>query len=309
MTTLLEVADELYGLPLGDFTPTRDARARELRAEDRDLAAAVKALRKPATAAWVVDQLVRHEAEQVTQVLTVGEALREAQRSMSAEELRALTRQRRQVTAAVTTRARAVARARGLRVTEAVADQVEATLTAAMVDAGCAEAVRSGLLVAPLSATGVGETDVAAALAAPEALGFVATVRDDVTPADGEADEDGADGARHRLHVVPDPDAHLKAVAAADEALAAAEEELATATDEHVTAREEVAQLEARALQLQSELEELRRRLAETETAAEEVEDELTEAEEAAEEAGRTLTGATAQRDAARAAREALESD
>ena len=28
---LLEVADELYGLPLADFTPARDARAKELK--------------------------------------------------------------------------------------------------------------------------------------------------------------------------------------------------------------------------------------------------------------------------------------
>ncbi len=308
MTTLLEVADRLYGLPLGDFTSTRDARARELRTEDRVLAAAVKALRKPATAAWVVNQLVRDEAEQVGQLLGVGEALREAQRSMSADELRALTKQRRQVTAAVTTRARAVARARGLRVTGAVADQVEATLTAAMVDADCAAGVRSGLLVAPLASTGVGSADVAAALAAPEALGFAASPHDGGTEDDGGSGDAGRDG-RRGLHVVPDPDAHAKAVAAADAALAAAEERLATATRERTATQEEVEQLEARGLQLQSELEELRRRLAETEAAAEEVEDELADAEEVAEQAGRTREGATADRDAARAARDTLDED
>lgn len=305
MTTLLEVADQLYGLPLGDFTPTRDARARALRTEDRALAAAVKALRKPATAAWVVNQLVRGETEQVDQLLAVGEALREAQRSMSADELRALTRQRRQVTAAVTTRARAVARGRGLKVTEAVADQVEATLTAAMVDADCAAGVRSGLLVAPLASTGVGSTDVAAVLAAPEALGFAASARDDEQVEDDDASADG----RRGLHVVPDPDAHLKAVAAADEALAETEEQLAAATEEEKAAREEVAQLEARGLQLQSELEELRRRLAETETAAEEAEDELADAEEVAEEAARVAGTATADRDAEQAVRDALDED
>ncbi|VXB04272.1 hypothetical protein [Nocardioides sp. AX2bis] len=305
MTTLLEVADRLYGLPLGDFTPTRDARARELRTEDRALSAAVKALRKPATAAWVVNQLVRGETEQVDQLLAVGDALREAQRSMSADELRALTRQRRQVTAAVTTRARAVARGLGVKVTGPVADQVEATLTAAMVDADCAAGVRSGLLVTPLASTGVGSTDVAAALAAPEALGFAASARE----TEGVEDEDaGADG-RHGLHVVPDPDAHLKAVAAADEALAEAEEQLAAATEEETAAREEVAQLEARGLQLQSELEELRRRVAATETAAEEAEDELADAEEAAAEASRVTGTATADRDAAQAVRAALDEE
>ena len=49
MTTLVEVAEELYGLPLASFTPARDARARELRGTE--VAGRVKALRKPATAA------------------------------------------------------------------------------------------------------------------------------------------------------------------------------------------------------------------------------------------------------------------
>ncbi len=174
---LLAVADELYGLALPEFTPARDARAKTLKAEDADLAKRVKALKKPSTAAWVVNLLVRREAEQVEQVLAVGTALREAQAAMSGEELRTLTRQRRQLTAAVTTQARRVAAAAGVKVTQAVADQVEATLTAAMVDEGCAAAVRSGLLVTGLATTGVDAVEPGTAVAVPEALGFTATAR------------------------------------------------------------------------------------------------------------------------------------
>src|SRR5262249_31479304 len=94
---LLEIADELYALTLPEFTPARDAKAKELKGTD--LAAPVKALKKPSVAAWVVNLLVREETEQVDQVLQVGAALREAQASMSGDELRQLTRQRRQVTA------------------------------------------------------------------------------------------------------------------------------------------------------------------------------------------------------------------
>src|SRR3954469_11010115 len=135
---LLEIADELYGLSLAEFTPARDARAKSLKGTE--LAGPVKALRKPSLAAWVVNLLVRRDAAQIEQVLAVGAALREAQSSMSADELRALTRQRRQLTAAVTTQARRLAREEGTRVTEAVAEQVEATLTAAMVDEECGRA-------------------------------------------------------------------------------------------------------------------------------------------------------------------------
>src|SRR5690349_19128420 len=160
---LLGIADELYALPQDEFTPARDAKARELKA-DKELAAAVKKLKRPSVAAWVVNLFVRRETAQVEQVIAVGEALRQAQEGMDAAELRALTKQRRQLTAAVTQQARSLARDEGVKVTQAVADQVEATLTAAMLDPDCAKAVRSGLLTASLSSTGVDTVDVAAAV-------------------------------------------------------------------------------------------------------------------------------------------------
>src|SRR3954447_16241733 len=174
---LLAIADELYGLPQDDVTPARDAKAKELKAgpDGKELAAAVKKLRKPSVAAWVVNLLVRRETEHVEQVVAVGTALREAQAGMDGAELRALTTQRRKLTAAVTQQARSQALDEGVKVTQSVADQVEATLTAAMLDPECAKAVRSGLLVAALSATGVDAVDVAAAVALPDALGFAAT--------------------------------------------------------------------------------------------------------------------------------------
>jgi len=273
---LLAIAEELYGLPLGDFTPARDARVKELRGDPRQ--PAVKALRKPSTAAWVVDLLVRYETEQVDQVLAVGAALREAQEGMDAAALRELTRQRRQLTAAVTTRARALARSHGLRVTEAVAAQVEATLTAAMVDPGAAKAVRSGLLVAALSATGVGEVDAAAAVALPEALGFEASAVEEQPPPP--------------LHAVPDLEPDTRALDDAREALADAEAAVADARDERNRAREEVDRLHARSLQIQAELDELRRRLAELEESAQEVDDALAEAEDARDDADTVLAEA-----------------
>lgn len=297
MADLLEIADELYALPLGDFTPTRDARAKELKGTP--LAAQVKALRKPSTAAWVVDLLVRREAAQVDQVLSVGAALREAQEAMSAGELRALTKQRRQVTAAVTTQARRIAAEEGLRVTEAVAEQVEATLTAAMVDAECGRAVRSGLLVSTLRTTGLepmDADDLARAVALPEALGFSATPRE--APRPGPPD----------LHVVPDPDKAAKAVAAAEDRLAAAEEEHAAARAAHEDATGEVERLSARSLQLEAETDELRRRLADREEQAEALEEELAEAEEVRDGTGADLRTATAERDAAQQALERVRS-
>lgn len=291
-TDLLSIADELYGLPLAEFTSARDARAREHRGTD--LGRRVKALRKPSTAAWVVNLLVRRDAAQVEQVLAVGTALREAQASMSGEDLRALTRQRRQLTAAVTTQARRTARDEGTRVTDAVADQVEATLTAAMVDEQCALAVRSGMLVAALATTGLDAADVAGAVAVPEALGFTASAREAAPP------------PRPELHVVPDPEADQLAIEAAEELLASAESDLAAATAAHDQATAAYDDLEARALQLQSELDELRGRIAELESAAEEVDDDLAEAEDGRAEAEGAVQEAAKARDAAAAALEKL---
>jgi hypothetical protein len=292
---LLDIADDLYGLPLADFTPARDAKAKELKGTD--LTAPVKALKKPTLSAWVVNMLVRHETEQVDQVLAVGAALRDAAESLDGKELRELTKQRRQLTAAVTSRARGVAGSLGTKVTQSVADQVEATLTAAMLDPDCAKALRSGLLVTHLSATGVGESAAGAAVALPGALGFAATSAPPVaeTPA-----------GRPDLKVVPDPDADAKKLAAAEaalEAAATAEESARAAYDE---AEQSVTELEARSLQLQGEIEELQRQIAEREGTAEEVEEELDEAEDAKTEAKTALRKAEQTREQAEAAVERL---
>jgi len=282
---LLEVADELYALPLDRFTPERDARAKAAKG-DRDLVAALKALRKPSLAAWVVNLLVRRESGQVEQVLAIGAALREAQEGMDGAELRALTKQRRQLTSAVTARARALAADEGVRVTQSVADEVEGTLTAGLVDPEAARAVRSGLLVRTLKTTGLDVGDVAAAVALPDALGFEGSPTSAATPAPPE------------LHVVPGDDGARRREEA-EEALAEAEQAAGEAEQELGTARAAVEKLRARSLQLQSEIDELRRRLAERESSAEETDDELAEAEETEADAERAHADAVQARDAA----------
>ncbi len=266
---LLEMADELYGLAPSEFTPRRDAWVKELKG-DKESAAAVKALRKPSLAAWGVNLLVRRDPDQVDQLLEVGAALREAQASLDAAQLREFTKQRRQLTAAVTTSARRLAREEGQRVTESVAQQIEETLTAAMIDADAARALRSGLLVTALSATGVDAADVAWAVALPEALGFSATPVEAPRP------------TRPDLRIVPDPEADDKALAHAQERLDDARRDLAAAEVEHTEALAEVGRLEAHTLELQARADELRRTLTEIEDELEETDAELEDAEDSA---------------------------
>ncbi|WP_416953096.1 hypothetical protein ACNKF0_14210 [Nocardioides sp. T5] len=293
---LLEIADDLYALPLADFTPARDALVKEHKA-DKALAASIKGLRKASVAAWVVNLLVRRDPDQVDQVLAVGEALRDAQDNFDATQLREFTKQRRQLTASVTTAARRMAREEGVRTTESVAEQVEATLTAAMLEPDAARAVRSGLLVTSLSATGLGDLDLSGAVALPEALGFSAKARPAAAPDPTQ---------RPQLHVVPDPDADAKARAAADERLADARAVLKEHEKEHRAARRSVEKLQARTLQVQSEIDELRGRLAALEDTLEEVDEELAEAEAAQAEVEEAVDDARSRLDEARVARDRL---
>ncbi|QCC78656.1 hypothetical protein E2C04_06790 [Nocardioides daphniae] len=297
---MLGEADDLYALAVTDFTRSRDARAAELKTEDKELAARVKALRKPTVAAWAVNVFVRREAEQVEQLLDLGAALRDAQSALDGDELRALSRQRRQVTAAMASRARAVAADEGQRLTQSVVDQVETTFTAALLDEGAAAAVRSGLLVQAIAVTGVEAVDLTGSVALPDALGFTAPPRE--APPQEEA-------PRPVLRLVPDPERRTKERRAAKEEVAAAERAVTRAARAQRAALRRVDDLEARLLRLRSEADELRRKVAHLEAEAEEVDEELVEAEEAREEADGELAAAEGERDDAAEVLARLERD
>ena len=304
MPTLLEVAAELYALAPGGFVPARDARVAALRSDEPELARQVRALRRPSTAAWVVNHLVRTDPDQVQQVVDLGAAMRAAQDGLDAAQLRELTRQRRQLTAAVTTRARALAAEEGTTVSDAVATQVESTLTAAMIDDGAGRAVRAGLLVGALEATGVDPADVASAVAAPRELGI----------------EPQPDGRRRHLHAVPDApgpsggegearggtaEAEREAAEAAREQArrdaADAADDLASAERERAAAADDVVRIEAAAARLDAERDAVRRRLEALDDEAEAVEAELRGAALRRERAERTVGDAERRRDEAAA--------
>ena len=60
---LRAIAEELYGLRPEGFTEARTAAEKRVRSVgDRELAARVKALRRPAVSAWAVNLLVRERA-------------------------------------------------------------------------------------------------------------------------------------------------------------------------------------------------------------------------------------------------------
>jgi regulator of replication initiation timing len=287
---LTQVADRLYAGPADAFTAARDAAAKEC--GDKALAARIKKLKKPSVSAWAVNLLVRRESGQIDSVLELAESLRQAAEALDGDELRSLTRQRRQLTTALASSARSLAHEAGVRLTGPVVEQVEGMLNAAMLDPVAARAVRTGRVLTGFTSTGVSELDVASVVALPDELDVQATPVDG--PVDGSVDAEVA--AKPGLHVVPDDGARRSA---AEDALEEATDQVAEAEQELAEVEQSVEELNARRLQLQGEADELRRRLAAIEDDVDQVDDELEEAGEARDDARAVLEEAERTRAAA----------
>jgi hypothetical protein len=150
-----EVADELYGLSPEDFTAARNANAKQARADkDRALADRITALRKPTTAAWATNQLVRVHGDEVNLLLDLGRELREVMADIEGDDLRKLTKQRYQLVSALVQQARSLAQSRGRRLTDDAAQAVRTTLEATLSDESSAEAVAAGRLTDGLEVSG-----------------------------------------------------------------------------------------------------------------------------------------------------------
>lgn len=296
--SLLSIAEELYSLLPAEFTGTRNQWAKQTKADgDTELAKQVSALRKPSVAAWVVNMMMRHQGDQMTQVLELGASLRQAQADLDGEALRELTRQRRQLTTAVTRQGRDLAGELGTRITESVAEQVQGTLHAAMVDEDAAAAVRSGLLVSALEATGVGTADVVDSVAVPEAIGMTPRARP------------MPERKRAGLSVVPEPerapeDEEKRRAADERRALQAAVDQAVAEADEARKrvrkAGKRVEKVQARTLQAAEELEEARRRVADLEHELESLDGEVEKAEEKKQKAEQRYTEAQQELEEAR---------
>jgi hypothetical protein len=151
------VTGELYGVAPGDFVEVRDERAAQARrAGERELAEAIKKLRRPSAGAWLANLLVRERHEQVSKLLAVGEELREAQARLANEDLRRLSKERRRAVASLAGEALELARERGQTVSSAAARELEATLEAALLDAAAADELEAGRLTVALGYTGLG---------------------------------------------------------------------------------------------------------------------------------------------------------
>lgn len=167
---LAEIAQELYGLPLEEFVASRTAAAKSAAEGDRELAAAVRGLPKPSSAAWAVNMFARHDPDSVRQLSELGESMRAAQDNLDAAAMRELGQERRRLLSEVMDVVHTAAEQQGRKISGAVATEVEETLRAATADSGAAAAVRSGQLLKVLSSDGVDQVDLDGAVAVPQVL-------------------------------------------------------------------------------------------------------------------------------------------
>lgn len=166
------IAEELYGLPLGEFTAARNARAAAVRdAGDRQLAQSVRKLRKPSTGASVTNLLVRERSREIERLIGLGAKLRQA-RVLDGALMRRATQEKAQTVNSLLKHARSIATRSGSRLSQSTEQEIEATLDAAFSDPSSAQSLREGCLTNALHYSGLG-------------LGADGKVRDEEAPPRG----------------------------------------------------------------------------------------------------------------------------
>ena len=145
----------LYALPAAEYTAARNARAKALRTNDRELAAAVAKLPKPSAAAAATNRLAREQPSEVRELIQAGKRLRLAQEAAVsgraaadglatalAEHRAALVRVQRE--------------ARRLQLSDAVLERAVRTVRAASIDSELQPLLERGLLAAEAESAGFG---------------------------------------------------------------------------------------------------------------------------------------------------------
>nr|WP_241267199.1 hypothetical protein [Streptomyces scabichelini] len=280
------VADELYGLPPGDFTATRNERAKAARAAgDVGLAEEIRRLRRPSLAAWAGNLLVREQPDETRRLLQLGEALRQAHRDLDGEQLRKLSAQQRHVTFALAREAGRLTAEAGQRISEDAQREVQQTLHAVLADPQAAEQWAQGRLTKALSAP-VGFAALPQEPAAPPAARRG-------TKAKGQVAD--LDAARSRRREQQERLQRARQQAAdAEREMQDREDELAAAQDEQRAAEEQHQRAEQRVAELSQQLKEAEDEHHQARDAARHARDHARDADRAARAARRRAEDAAA---------------
>ena len=144
-------SEELYGLPLEEFTSARDDLAARLKKEgEAEEAKSIKSLRKPTLPAWTVNQLARREAETLHRLMELRDEMADA---TGPEDIRRLAGERKHATAALLKTAEEILEEAGHSSGASTLDAVARTLQAGASDDDRVRLLQ-GILDRPLSPSG-----------------------------------------------------------------------------------------------------------------------------------------------------------
>ncbi|MEU3660173.1 hypothetical protein AB0E77_10460 [Streptomyces sp. NPDC032940] len=276
------VLDELYTTPPSDFVSRREERAAAARtAGQAQDARSIRAARRPTRAAWAANLLLRSRPEESRRFLELGQALREAHRTLDAAGLKELSAQRRSVVTALSRQAAELAGQAGHPLSEAARREVESTLRAVLADPDAAGRWAEGRLESSLTPP----SEFPAGTAATAPVAKPSRPAAERAPAGARAEDELAERRRKRQEELTRAQEVAEAAERhADELRAAradAEEALRRADDARDRARQRVSDAERQLTEAREELER--------------TEHERREAEERDRSAGDALAGAERQ--------------
>ena len=253
---LRAAVEQLYAAAPSRFTPLRGELVAQARAAgEKQLASSIGKLRKPTTAAWAVNHYVREGPTELAELQSFAELLRTAQRTLDADRLRALGRERAHRVDTVADAITQAAHRSGQSLGATVLQEVRDTLTALIADEAAEVSIMTGSLVRALSYSGFGSVDIDDVVA-------LGDLPDD--PPDGRTDDTAASGGRPELEVLPGgrttvdlderraarrAEHHKRLAAALDTArsnLRTADRQVAVLTARHEEVTEGIADLERR---------------------------------------------------------------
>lgn len=231
---MADPVDELYALPLAQFTEARNALAKERRDPE------IRRLKKPTVSAWAVNQLARRREVDMQRLIRAGERLEQAQRRVvrggDQSAFAEARREEREAVRRLRAEAAEILRNGGHPATDATLERLAATLHAAAATKDGRRLLREGRLDEDLEPLGFGVFEGVTPRPARRPTGRAAA-----TP---KVDERLEKARAELTSARADADAAAKAAQAAERAAEAARREADRAA-------ERVARLEGRVRELE----------------------------------------------------------
>lgn len=154
---LVEATTRLYGLAPELFLADRTELVAQARAaKDRDLAREIGQLRRPTRTAWLLNLLTRDNPDQLGELLELRASFARAQREGDGIQLRALSRQRRELITELTQVALTLGRDAGYSAPDGAIQEIGQTLEAALADPRIRDQLLAGALTKPVRYGGFG---------------------------------------------------------------------------------------------------------------------------------------------------------